>query len=117
MVLLLIVLISVTIRPYIEYQLYAATTPRQVEARGSLADYEKSAIEVFERVSPSVVHIVGRGGGNEPSRAAPLRWPRRGRRGPARGAAGGAEPPTTPGVGGARAGLVFRPPRGPPAKA
>jgi 2-alkenal reductase len=70
-VLLSIVLVGVTIRPYIEYQLYAATTPRQIEPRGSLADYEKSAVEIFERVSPSVVHIVGRGGSNEPSLSAP----------------------------------------------
>src|ERR1700694_5355907 len=69
--LLLIVLSVITIRPYIEYRLYAATTPRPVEARGSLADYEKSTIEVFERVSPSVVHVVGRGGANEPSLSVP----------------------------------------------
>src|SRR6202790_2943714 len=69
--LLLIVLTVMTIRPYIEYQLYAATTPRPIEARGSLADYEKSTIEVFERVSPSVVHVVGRGGANEPSASVP----------------------------------------------
>jgi 2-alkenal reductase len=64
MAFLLIVLSVMTIRPYIEYRFYAATTPRAVEARGSLADYEKSTIEVFERVSPAVVHVVGRGGGN-----------------------------------------------------
>ena len=48
-------------RPYIDYQLYAATDPRPVEARGDLADFERTAIELFERVSPSVVQIVGRG--------------------------------------------------------
>jgi S1-C subfamily serine protease len=37
----------------------------------SLADYEKSTIEIFDRVSTSVVHIVGGGGGNEPSLSAP----------------------------------------------
>jgi 2-alkenal reductase len=63
--LVLIVLSVMTIRSFIEYRLYAATTPRPIEARGNLADYEKSAIDIFERVSPSVVHIVGRGGGNE----------------------------------------------------
>jgi hypothetical protein len=63
--LLLIVLGVMAIRPYIEYRIYAATTPRPIEARGNLADYEKSAIDIFERVSPSVVYIVGRGGGNE----------------------------------------------------
>jgi 2-alkenal reductase len=63
--LVLIVLGVMAIRPYIEYRIYAATTPRPIEARGNLADYEKSAIDIFERVSPSVVYIVGRGGGNE----------------------------------------------------
>src|SRR5438094_8709338 len=48
-------------RPYIDYQLYAATDPRPIEARGDLADFERTAIELFERVSPSVVQIVGRG--------------------------------------------------------
>jgi S1-C subfamily serine protease len=59
--LILIVVAVITIRPYVEYRIYAATTPRPVEARGSLPDYENSATEVFERVSPSVVHVVGRG--------------------------------------------------------
>src|ERR1700730_13684917 len=68
--LMLIVLAVMTIRPYIEYRLYAATTPRPVEARGSLADYENSAIELFERVSPSVVHVVGRDAPNELSLSA-----------------------------------------------
>ncbi|SDR63469.1 2-alkenal reductase [Rhizobiales bacterium GAS113] len=70
MALMLIVLAIPVIRPYIEYRLYAATTPRPVEARGGLADYENSAIEIFERVSPSVVHVVGREGGDELSLSA-----------------------------------------------
>ncbi len=48
-------------RPYIDYQLYAATSPRTVEPRGDLADYERATIALFERVSPSVVQVVGRG--------------------------------------------------------
>jgi 2-alkenal reductase len=48
-------------RPYIDYQLYAQTTPRPIEPRGDLADYERSTIALFERVSPSVVQVVGRG--------------------------------------------------------
>jgi S1-C subfamily serine protease len=68
---LLVVLSVMTIRPYIEYRLYAATTPRPVEARGNLADFEKTSIEVFDHVSPSVVHVVGRGGANELSLSVP----------------------------------------------
>jgi S1-C subfamily serine protease len=36
------------------------TTPRPVETAGDLSDLEKSIIAVFERVSPSVVQVVGR---------------------------------------------------------
>jgi len=48
-------------RPYIDYQLYAATNPRSIEPRGDLAEYERATIALFERVSPSVVQVVGRG--------------------------------------------------------
>src|SRR5262245_38446553 len=42
-------------RPYIDYQFYAQTTPRPIEPRGDLAEFERSTIALFERVSPSVV--------------------------------------------------------------
>lgn len=48
-------------RPYIDYQLYAATSPRTIEPRGDLAEFERTTIALFERVSPSVVQVVGRG--------------------------------------------------------
>ena len=48
-------------RPYIDYRLYAATNPRSIEPRGDLAEYERATIALFERVSPSVVQVVGRG--------------------------------------------------------
>jgi len=50
------------LRPAIERQLFAETAPRKVEARGNLADFEKLTIEIFERVSPSVVQVAGRAG-------------------------------------------------------
>jgi S1-C subfamily serine protease len=62
---ILIVLGIIVARPYWEYRLYAATAPRPVEARGTLADYERSTIELFERVSPSVVQVVGRTGNQD----------------------------------------------------
>src|SRR5262249_38387945 len=52
-----------SLRPYMEYRLYAATTPRAVEPRGDLADFERTTIAIFERVSPSVVQVVGLGQG------------------------------------------------------
>jgi S1-C subfamily serine protease len=61
---ILIALGFVILRPYVEDRLYSASTPRPVEPRGSLADYEKSTIEIFQRVSPSVVQVVGQVGGN-----------------------------------------------------
>lgn len=67
--LLLLAAIALTARPYVERMLFAATEPRPVEARGSLADAEHTSIDIFKRASPSVVQVVGRrsaGGGQAP---------------------------------------------------
>ncbi len=45
-------------QPQMRQIFYSATTPRTVEARGSLSDLERATIELFERVSPSVVQVV-----------------------------------------------------------
>lgn len=45
------------VQPYVTPLLYSASTPRIVAARGDLADNEKSTIALFERASPSVVHV------------------------------------------------------------
>jgi len=66
-VVLLVVLalvIVVVARPYIDEALFAAKTPRPVEARGDLAEAERLNVEIFQRASPSVVQIAGRVGGN-----------------------------------------------------
>jgi 2-alkenal reductase len=62
---LVVVLGFAVLQPYIRQRLYSATTPREVEARGTLADYERSTISIFEHVSPSVVQVVGRTGQND----------------------------------------------------
>jgi 2-alkenal reductase len=49
-------------QPYVDRMLYSASTPRAVEPRGSLAEIERTTIEIFERISPSVVQVVGRAG-------------------------------------------------------
>ncbi len=49
-------------QPHIDRLLFSASTPRAVAPRGSLADIERTTIELFERVSPSVVQVVGRAG-------------------------------------------------------
>jgi 2-alkenal reductase len=43
--------------PYLTRFLYAEKAPRTVAPRGDLAAIERSSIELFERVSPSVVHV------------------------------------------------------------
>ena len=47
-------------QPYLDRMLYSASTPRAVEPRANLSDLERSTIELFERVSPSVVQVVAR---------------------------------------------------------
>src|ERR1700716_1574991 len=56
---LLILLAAFVVQPYID-RIFFSGTPRPVEPRGSLAEAERTAIEIFERVSPSVVHVVAR---------------------------------------------------------
>lgn len=45
--------------PYLERTIFASPEPRPVTARGDLAQSERSIIELFRRVSPSVVQVVG----------------------------------------------------------
>src|SRR2546428_7128212 len=59
---LLVVLAVYLAQPYVDRLLLSASTPRTVEPRGSLSDIERMSIEIFERVSPSVVQVVGRAG-------------------------------------------------------
>ena len=59
-ILILIVLLAALFgRPYLDTLLYAATSPRPIAARGDLAEAERATIGLFERVSPSVVQVVG----------------------------------------------------------
>jgi S1-C subfamily serine protease len=59
---ILIALVALAAQPYIERLLLASTAPRTVEPRGNLADIERSTIDLFERVAPSVVQVVARKG-------------------------------------------------------
>jgi S1-C subfamily serine protease len=59
-VVVLIVLLAVVAgRPYLDNLLFAATSPRPIAARSDLAEAERATIGLFERVSPSVVQVVG----------------------------------------------------------
>ena len=53
-----VVLVVLVALPYLRQSIFSATTPRPVQPRGSLADFERTTIELFERVSPSVVQVV-----------------------------------------------------------
>lgn len=55
--LVLLLLALAVAQPYVTPLLYSADTPRTVTARGDLAESEKSTIALFERASPSVVHV------------------------------------------------------------
>lgn len=57
---ILVLLAALVAQPYIERQLFSAVTPRAIEPRGTLADVERSTIELFDRVSPSVVQVAGK---------------------------------------------------------
>lgn len=61
---ILVLLAVMAARPYLSEQLFSATSSRPVEPRGNLADYERATIEIFERVSPSVVQVAGTVGGD-----------------------------------------------------
>jgi len=56
-VILIVLLAVIAAQPYVDRVL--SGTPRPVEARGDLADSERTAIEIFARVSPSVVQVAG----------------------------------------------------------
>ncbi|HEU4357666.1 MAG TPA: trypsin-like peptidase domain-containing protein [Xanthobacteraceae bacterium] len=59
---LVVVLAVYLAQPYVDRWMFSASTPRAVEPRGSLSEIERTSIEIFERVSPSVVQVVGRAG-------------------------------------------------------
>ncbi len=57
---ILILLAAIFAQPYINNALFSATSPRAIEARGSLSATERTTIAIFKSVSPSVVQVVGR---------------------------------------------------------
>src|SRR4030081_2912260 len=70
LVVALLVVLGVYIgQPYVDRLLFSASTPRTVAPRGNLSDLERSTIELFERVSPSVVQVVARAGALETSQS------------------------------------------------
>lgn len=64
-----VLLAALVAQPYLERQLFSAKTPRPIEARGTLADIERSTIALFDQVSPSVVQVAARAGADDLSKA------------------------------------------------
>jgi len=51
------------LQPLVRSYFLAASEPRAIAPRGALADFEQTAVSLFERVSPSVVQVVVQHGG------------------------------------------------------
>jgi S1-C subfamily serine protease len=69
-IVVLIVLLAVLAgRPYLDTLLFAVTSPRPIAARSDLAEAERATIGLFERVSPSVVQVVGAANASAPGYA------------------------------------------------
>jgi 2-alkenal reductase len=64
---ILALLVIVAVRPYVVERFYSATAPLPVQARGDLANYERSTIAIFDRASPSVVQVAVPAGGGDPA--------------------------------------------------
>src|SRR5258706_6102125 len=60
-------LVIIAMRPFVVERFYSATAPLPVQARGDLANYERSTIAIFDRASPSVVQVAGTADGGDPS--------------------------------------------------
>src|SRR3954453_9087395 len=58
-VVLILLVAALVAQPYLDRLLFAATSPRPVAARSDLSESERATISLFERVSPSVVQVVG----------------------------------------------------------
>ncbi|MGF9760241.1 trypsin-like peptidase domain-containing protein [Microvirga sp. 0TCS3.31] len=71
MLVVAVLLAILVLQPYVNSYLTSAREPRPVAARGDLAEFERTTIQVFETVAPSVVQVValqGRGpAGGEPA--------------------------------------------------
>jgi 2-alkenal reductase len=57
---LLVLLAILAVQPYADRFLFSAKQPRPIEPRGKLSELERATIEIFQKASPSVVHVAGR---------------------------------------------------------
>ncbi len=64
--LLAALVLAVILRPEVNRFGFAAPSPRSVASRGELWDIERATIDLFEKVSPSVVQVVARSAATNP---------------------------------------------------
>jgi 2-alkenal reductase len=57
LIIALLLLAAYIAQPYVSGYFYAETTPRAVTPRADLSAAEQDAIQIFQRISPSVVHV------------------------------------------------------------
>jgi 2-alkenal reductase len=63
LVVVAVLLGALLMQPYVNRLIFSADTPRPVAARGDLSAFERSTIQVFEAVAPSVVQVVAQPAG------------------------------------------------------
>jgi S1-C subfamily serine protease len=64
-IVVLLLLAAVVAEPYVTRLTLSDTTPRVVTARGDLSEAEQTIVAIFQKVSPSVVQVVGRQAGGD----------------------------------------------------
>src|SRR5215207_10137763 len=58
MLVVAVLLAILVLQPYVNTYFTSAREPRPVAARGDLAEFERTTVQVFETVAPSVVQVV-----------------------------------------------------------
>ena len=56
----LLLLGFIALQPYVERAFFSASTPRSIQPRGDYSELERTTIQLFETISPSVVQVAAR---------------------------------------------------------
>jgi S1-C subfamily serine protease len=64
-IVVLLLLAAAVAEPYVTRLMLSDTAPRLVTARGDLSEAEQTIVAIFQKVSPSVVQVVGRQAGGD----------------------------------------------------
>jgi S1-C subfamily serine protease len=63
-VIIVTLLAVIAFRPELDRALFVSSAPRSIAARGDLSELERATVDIFDRVSPSVVQVVARRAAN-----------------------------------------------------